>query len=289
MGEASFSPGYTARRPAVPKIGARGTIAAVTAAEATRFADGLARSSAGALGERRIAAAILHGSLTLGDYVPGRSDIDLLVVVEDSPSDAALGALVDAARSARRRAGTRVDLRVVSRSVAAAATPTPPMEAYVELRPGAEPGVHVETRVPVERDLVVELSVCRAHGRSLLGASPASVIGEIPGDWVLDVGNSELARWQALEYERWHAELIVLTTCRVWHFAEERRHSAKSEAAEWALRRDPSLQAVRGALRQRHGDSALPIEEADVRELLALARSQIASSRRRPRVEAAGA
>jgi hypothetical protein len=26
---------------------------------------------------------ILHGSLTLDDYVPGRSDVDLLVVIDD--------------------------------------------------------------------------------------------------------------------------------------------------------------------------------------------------------------
>jgi hypothetical protein len=32
-----------------------------------------------------MAGAILHGSLTLRDYVPGRSDVDLLVVVDERP------------------------------------------------------------------------------------------------------------------------------------------------------------------------------------------------------------
>jgi Nucleotidyltransferase domain len=31
---------------------------------------------------------ILHGSLTLGDYLPGRSDIDLLLIVNDPLTDA---------------------------------------------------------------------------------------------------------------------------------------------------------------------------------------------------------
>jgi predicted nucleotidyltransferase len=35
---------------------------------------------------------ILHGSLTLGDYVPGRSDLDLLVVAQDPLTDAQLAA-----------------------------------------------------------------------------------------------------------------------------------------------------------------------------------------------------
>jgi hypothetical protein len=56
----------------------------VSAEEAVRFAGGLARAGAAALGETA-AGVILHGSLTLGDYLPGRSDVDLLAVV-DGPS-----------------------------------------------------------------------------------------------------------------------------------------------------------------------------------------------------------
>jgi hypothetical protein len=44
----------------------------------------VARACAGALGETA-AGVILHGSLTLGDYLPGRSDLDLLMVVDHPP------------------------------------------------------------------------------------------------------------------------------------------------------------------------------------------------------------
>src|SRR5918993_936640 len=61
------------------RTGARAT----TSAEAAlRFADELAHACAGALG-KTVAGVILHGSLTLDDYVPGRSDLDLLVVIDD--------------------------------------------------------------------------------------------------------------------------------------------------------------------------------------------------------------
>jgi hypothetical protein len=72
-----------------------GALAATSAEAALRFADELARACAGALGEA-VAGVILHGSLTLDDYVPGRSDIDLLVVVDDPLGDARLAALVEA-------------------------------------------------------------------------------------------------------------------------------------------------------------------------------------------------
>jgi ketosteroid isomerase-like protein/predicted nucleotidyltransferase len=250
-----------------------GIPAAASAEEASRFAEALARSSAAALG-RTVAGVILHGSLTLGDYVPGRSDVDLLVVVDDPLSDAQLDALAEAVERQRPAAPGRVDLRVVTRPVAASPTLAPPMEAYLELTP--ESGVQTERRHPGERDLVVELSVCRAHGRSLLGPAPAELIGAVPAEWLLAVGDAQLADWQAIGDDPEHAELTVLTACRVWRFGEEGRHCSKTAAGEWALRRDPTLQVVRAALRRRHGDPTAPIDPAQVQRLLALVRARLA-------------
>jgi hypothetical protein len=153
----------------------------------------LARSCWRALGET-VAGVILHGSLTLDDYLPGRSDVDLLVVVQDPLTDAQLAALTETLAGHRPRAPGPVDLRVVTRQVAASPTPAPPMEAYLRLTPSF--GVRVEERQhPGERDLAVELSVCRAHGRSLLGAAPVELIGEVPDRWVVAAGEAQLADW----------------------------------------------------------------------------------------------
>jgi hypothetical protein len=114
---------------------------------------------------------ILHGSLTLDDYVPGRSDVDLLVVIDDPLSDARLAALTEAMASRRAEAPGPVDLRVITRQVAASPTPAPPMEAYLRLTPGS--GVRLEERRhPGERDLAVELSVCRGCWRWCGRGSP---------------------------------------------------------------------------------------------------------------------
>ena len=66
----------------------------------------LAGACAGALGET-VAGVILHGSLTLDDYVPGCSDVDLLVVIDDPLSDARLAALTEAISSRGRRRPAR--------------------------------------------------------------------------------------------------------------------------------------------------------------------------------------
>jgi predicted nucleotidyltransferase len=251
--------------------------AAESAEGALRFAGALARSCADALGEA-VAGVMLHGSLTLGDYLPGRSDVDLLVVVDDPLTDARSAALTQAAAAYQARAPGRVDLRVVTRQVAGAPTPAPPMEAYIEITPASGSELHVERRHPGERDLVVEFSMCRAHGRSLVGAPPAELIGEVPAEWVVAVGDAQLADWQAIGDDPAHAELTVLTTCRIWRFAEEGRHSSKPAAGAWALGRDPRLQVVRDALEQRQGDPASRIDPAQVAQLLALVRTRLAAS-----------
>lgn len=144
----------------------------------------------------------------------------LLVVVDDPLTQAQIAALGEAAGQDRFRAPGPIDLRVVTGEVAAAPTPLPPMEAYLRIRGDREPRVRVEGRHPGERDLIVELSVCRTHGRALLGAPPAKLIGEVPDEWVLDAGDAQLADWQEIGDDPPYAQLTVLTACRVWRFAE---------------------------------------------------------------------
>jgi predicted nucleotidyltransferase len=244
---------------------------AMAVEDALRFAERVERSCSQALGEG-LAGVLLHGSLTLGDYLPGRSDVDLLAVVEKPVSDVQLDALAAAVVKEWRRERVPVDVRVVTREVASAPTPAPAMELEVAVHPDS--GLDVRKRHPGERDLVVEFSMCRAHGRSLVGPEPSRLIGEVPDEWVLGVGLDQLADWQAREYSPPHAELMVLTACRVWRFCEERRHCSKSAAGEWALRRDPTLRAARDALHRRRVDPVFPIEEGPVRELLAAIRTR---------------
>jgi hypothetical protein len=256
----------------------KSAVASASAEEASHFAETLTRACAGALGET-VAAVILHGSLTLDDYIPGRSDVDLLIVVDDPLTDAQFAALTTAAARQQSQAPGRVDLRVVTRHVAASPTLAPPMELYIELAPGSGSGLQVERRHSGEHDLVVEFSMCRAHGRSVLGAAPTELIGEIPAEWVVQLGDAQLAAWEAIGDDSQHAVLTVLTACRVWRFAEEGRHCSKTAAGRWALRRDPTLGVVRDALWRRHGDPAARIDPAQVARLLAVVRARLAEGR----------
>jgi hypothetical protein len=163
---------------------------------------------------------IVHGSLALGDYIPGKSDLDVLVL-SDAPTDG----LVEAVQAEWKHHPTNLDLRVVAYDVAATPTRTPRMHLYV----GVHNGQWEVERDIDEPDLVVEFSVCRQLGHTEL-------IGPVPDEWVDQVGAVVLGRWKEIGDDPPHHELMALTACRIWRFREERRHSSKPAAAEWARR-----------------------------------------------------
>ena len=132
---------------------AQAPLTGASAHDALAYADTLAHASSRALDDA-LAAAILHGSLTLGDYLPGRSDIDLLLIVNDPLTDAHLADLAKAVGQQRPRGPVRVDLRVVTRTAAGAPSSLPPMEAFLRIK-GPERRVHLEGRDRGERDLAV--------------------------------------------------------------------------------------------------------------------------------------
>lgn len=217
---------------------------------------------------------MLHGSLVLGDYVPGRSDVDVLLVVERALTDVEIAGLRELALGLAHERSGGLDFRVVTRSTAAAPSPGPPLELYVGLHPGEEG--EVETHVAGEPDLVAELSMARAFGRALAGAEARSVIGPVPDEWVVAYGDEIVGRWQGLTDDDVHTELMVLTSCRVWRFAVEGVYCSKDEAGRWALARDPSLVAVDRALRRRARQADVDIEPAAVAAVLTRVREEIA-------------
>ena len=180
--------------------------------------DRLAAACTGVLPD---ATVIVTGSLALGDYQPGKSDVDLLVL-SDAPTDG----LVEAVEQTWSQEPGEFDLRVVRYAVAARPRRRPHRVLGI-----SDYGDRFEVeRDTEEADLVVEFSVCRQLGRS-------DVIGPVPDEWVDEVGAAVLTRWKTIGDDAPDRELMALTACRIWRFREERVHCSKRAAAQWARER----------------------------------------------------
>ncbi len=214
----------------------------------------------------RLRSVVLHGSLVAGGFRPGRSDLDLLVVVDEGLTDARAIALEAGVATADAGDAAGIDLHVVTAEVARTPTRDPGLELHVGRYSG---GVEV-TRNVHDPDLLAELSMARAHGRALRGAAASDVIAPVAARWVVDRNRYWLESWRSLTDDATNAAFMVLTACRMWRFAVEQVHSAKAEAGAWALRRDPSLHVVRQALRQYGVDPDAPVDADGIGPLLDL-------------------
>ena len=223
-----------------------------------------------------IVGAYIHGSLAAGGYVPGQSDVDLLVVVDrplTEPQRSSLLHALDGIGPTRRR---RFDLTIVTAETASRATSRPIAEVYYGWH-GASPEIVITDHLP---SLVVELSAMRESAEVLIGPPPMALVTDQPAELIDQRGLELLDRWSRLTDDAVHAELMVLVACQIWRWAVERRHVSKDAAGRWAFEQDSTLTAVEIALARRRGDQSPTMDPGDVRRVLDRARIALGRSSR---------
>ncbi|MFF3867772.1 aminoglycoside adenylyltransferase domain-containing protein [Micromonospora sp. NPDC001898] len=213
-------------------------------------------------------SVILHGSLAAGGFRPGRSDIDVLAVIDGGLADAQVEALTRVVRRANVGTAAGVDLHVVTPEAVGVPARAVPVELYIGRHDVSAVGFEVERRVTADPDLLADLSMARTDGRALKGAPPREVIAPVPVDWVVDRGRHWLTTWRSLADDAENAAFMVLTACRIWRFAVENVHCSKAQAAEWAIGRDPSLTVVRQVVQQDERGPASRVAEQGMVDLL---------------------
>ena len=205
------------------------------------------------------------GSVALGGYVAGESDVDIVAVCErrlDASARLRLAEAVADRTAACPARGLEFTLyrRAVASSVSDAAdfevnaNGGPRMDRLVRITPDDQPGFwYLLDRVIAHRCGVV-----------VSGPPPDEVFADAPRRLLLEAMRSSM---------RWHrvhegATLYtVLNAARAWRFAGEDVLGSKLEGASWARTRwsDPSV--IDAAVERRHGRLA-PLDEAAVERLL---------------------
>jgi streptomycin 3"-adenylyltransferase len=191
-----------------------------------------------------LVGAYVHGSATLGGFVAGRSDVDLLIVVEHEPDDVpGLGdRLVTAASPSP---GRGVELSVVTREQAAAARGPWPFVLHVVTDP-ADAKVVLGSRVGGDPDLLMHYAVIRSAGATITGPVPGDVFGE-PRREAVNVylaGELEWATTTATVTEAY----AVLNACRAWQYVETGELVSKVTGGTWARERGGSVRLIGRAL-----------------------------------------
>jgi hypothetical protein len=175
------------------------------------------------------------GSWALGDYVPGRSDLDLAVIVGESLSRALEQAVVAQLRHESLPCpARRLELVVYRLETARSGSASPDFE--LNMNSGADMPLSVQSKGAAgdvgAHWFAIDRSVLSQAGIALWGPPADEVFAPIPRAVLAPV---------VVESVRWHREHLadpgdaVLNACRALRFAEEGRWTSKAAAGRWAV------------------------------------------------------
>jgi len=208
----------------------------------------------------------LHGSLAMGAFDPGRSDIDILAVCTSPLAPRRRVQLGEAlAAIPRPPSGSDLELSVVTSAAVRTLSAAPSFEIHVHT--DDEPPVVDGADRSGDEDLVVHFAVARARGQVLFGPEPgelfvapeqASLIRALLSDidWTRESGP---AGWEG-HYMPELASMAyrVLNAARSWRYLETGELGSKVEGATWLKRMDPDPDL------HRLLDAALAFQRGDV-------------------------
>jgi Domain of unknown function (DUF4111)/Nucleotidyltransferase domain len=239
------------------------------------FAERVRATVEEALGPRT--GVYLGGSLALGDYLAGHSDIDIAVIAEGSLTKAEKEALVTELELVSRDCPTR-GLELVVYTRAEAAKPSWPPRFELNLNAGPRMPLHFSFDSESEPShwFVIDLAILRERAVSLVGPPAADAFGPVARSHVLEALEDSLT-WH-LENET-RSPSSVLNACRAWRYAEEQAWSSKGEAAAWVQERLGAVPVVEDALAAREAEELL--NQAPIRDFIARATEAVADARTR--------
>ncbi|WP_431877676.1 nucleotidyltransferase domain-containing protein [Micromonospora marina] len=222
----------------------------------------LVRRSRDVLGDDLV-GAYAAGSVGLGAYQPGRSDVDVALVVAGPLPEADGRLLVDRLRHESLPCPARgLELVVYRRDVAASGTPEPGFE--VELNTGATMPFRA-TYDPADRPAAdgrfwyaLDRSILRQSGLALLGPPAAAVFADPSPEKLRVLLADALRWWLALptppgDEPAPGAEDAVLGACRALVRSRDGVWLGKVDAGLRVAADDPDAALVRASIEARRG------------------------------------
>ncbi len=235
------------------------------------FGDQVASALARILGEDLVGAYFV-GSVALGGYVPGESDVDIAGVSESALSEGqrrtAAAAIVEVSEVCPARG---VEFTLYRREVAGSLPEGADFEVNANGGPRMPTAVHLDATAEQGFWYALDRAIAYRSGVVITGPSPRTVFADVPRRTLLD------AMYESMAWHRVHEKATlysVLNACRAWRFAEEDILGSKLDGAIWARARWPDTGVIDAAVALRHGKDAA-LDQPAVDALLAVAANHL--------------
>lgn len=205
------------------------------------------------------------GSVALGGYVPGESDIDIAAVsgaaLTHPQKQLVASAVVEASAACPARG---VEFTMYCRSVAGSLPERADFEVNANGGPRMPTAVHLDPTSEPSFWYVLDRAIAYRSGLAITGPPARSTFADIPRSTLLQ------AMYESMAWHRTHEKATlysVLNACRAWRFADEDVLGSKLEGASWARARWPDVGLIDSAVALRHGQEST-LDEMAVDALL---------------------
>jgi hypothetical protein len=216
------------------------------------------------------------GSVALGGYIQGESDLDIIAVCERRLTQIERFEVAETIADSASRCPTRgLEFTLYRREMVEHAT----ADAGFEVNANGGPRMDRLTRVSPEGQpgfwYALDRAIAHRYGIAITGPPSATVFADLPREMLLEAMKSSM-RWHRTHE---HATLYsVLNAARAWRFAAENVLGSKLDGAEWARLRWSNPQVIDAAVALRHGGPG-ELDVAAVADLLDHVEEQLTEGR----------
>jgi hypothetical protein len=185
------------------------------------------------LGDRLLGVYGL-GGLAFGDYRPGRSDLDVYVIVR-SPleADQKLAIAAGCIHSALACPARQLEMVVISAQAARHPTSAPRWELNLNTGPDRVDHVGLDPAAEPSHWFVLDLAIAHQGAVALFGPPAPELVG-MPQAADVKAAQADAVAWYARNDMPAEA---VAAACRAWHWLATGTFAAKRPAVRWALAR----------------------------------------------------
>jgi hypothetical protein len=215
------------------------------------------------------------GSWALGDYEPGRSDLDVSAVARARTSRALAEQLGEALNHSAFPCPARgLEFVLYPQESARSPSVEPGFDLNLNTGSGMQERMDFGPVAGEGHWFAIDRSILAQHGVALYGPEAAGLFAPIPRDRLLPV-LAESLRWM-LEAPRVSTN-AVLSACRSLRFAADGAWLSKRAAGEWMVARGDEPELIGAALRARVGEPA-SLDERDAADFVQRALVEIAAA-----------
>ena len=214
----------------------------------------------------------LHGSAVMGCFQPGKSDIDLLLVVKEDISDDAKRQFMDLVVELNKQAPAKgLELSIVKENVCNPFVYPTPFELHFSVAHLAwyqsNPQDYVEKMKGTDKDLAAHFTITYHRGKTLYGKEISEVFAPVLREAYLDSIWYDIEN--AAEEIAENPMYLTLNLCRVLAYVTEGLITSKQEGGEWGLGylKKPEFQdLITAALKEYRCNEAMVFETAVAKE-----------------------